>query len=169
MALNPKMHVTLTIEELEDIKESAMARADEMEWQLRVELAKLREVERNLSRLLGEPSAVTVAVAVEPVAPLPVAARGTPSFGTPSPAATSVPQVPARKPALTIPMGLPAVTAAPIAPKAPTPPAPVAAPAPAPAAAPAPVAAKPPTSETVVRRAPQPPPLPPNVRRLQRA
>jgi hypothetical protein len=55
MALNPKFMVTVTVEELEAIKDAATMRAEEMEWQLRIELARLREVERNLARIVGEP------------------------------------------------------------------------------------------------------------------
>jgi hypothetical protein len=94
MALNPKLTVTLTVEEIEDIKETARAagaaRVEEMEWQLRLELAKLREVERNLSKLLGESSMITAPVSAPVVAKLaPPAApsavgRGTPSNGTPA-------------------------------------------------------------------------------------
>jgi hypothetical protein len=46
--------ITLTLEELEAIKDDASARAEDMEWQLRRELARLREVEHNLSVLAGE-------------------------------------------------------------------------------------------------------------------
>ena len=45
------MHeITLTIEELEAIKEQAAIRAEETEWQLRREIARLREVEASLLR-----------------------------------------------------------------------------------------------------------------------
>jgi hypothetical protein len=120
MALNPKMHVTLTVEELEDIKETAQQRADEMEWQLRVELQKIREIERNLSRILGEASQVPVEKAAAPApkaapvakpalapvakaapapapppAPAPVVGKGTPSYGTPLPPTIAVAPPPA--------------------------------------------------------------------------
>jgi hypothetical protein len=107
MALNPKLTVTLTVEEIEDIKETARsagaARVEEMEWQLRLELAKLREVERNLSKLLGESSMVSAPVSA-PVAARPAPAvpapstmgRGTPSNGTPA----AAPRRPAMPPPL---------------------------------------------------------------------
>jgi hypothetical protein len=150
MALNPKMHVTLTIEELEDIKNSAMQRAEDMEWQLRLELQKVREIERNLSRILGEASQVPAAA--------PGVARGTPMHGTPLP-----PSVPSVKPAA-------APVAAPAA-------APVAAPLPAAKTMPnvrpswtpppPPVSTTSSTSTSVVRRLPPPPPpLPANVHRM---
>jgi hypothetical protein len=45
--------ITLTVEELETIKEQAASRAEDLEWQLRREIARLREVEQNLLRIVG--------------------------------------------------------------------------------------------------------------------
>lgn len=44
--------IVLTAEELECIREQAAARAEELEWQLRREIARLREVEENLTALV---------------------------------------------------------------------------------------------------------------------
>ncbi len=79
MALNPKFMITVTVEELEAIKDAASLRAEEMEWQLRIELARLREVERNLARIVGEP------MPMQASAPATVQAQASPAKGTPMP------------------------------------------------------------------------------------
>jgi hypothetical protein len=47
------MSIELTAEELECIREQCLARADEMEWQLRRELAHLREIAARMLDILG--------------------------------------------------------------------------------------------------------------------
>jgi hypothetical protein len=164
MALNPRMHVTLTIEELEDIKNSAMQRAEEMEWQLRVELQKVREIERSLSRILGEASQVAPAAASSVAPAAPGVARGTPMHGTSSlPAAPIVAAAAAPAPVVA-PVAAPAPGA-----MAPAKTVPTVRPSWSPPPPP-PVSTTSSTSTSVVRRLPPPPPpLPANVHRLPAA
>jgi hypothetical protein len=146
MALNPKMQVVVTVEELESIKEAANARADELEWQLRLELARVREVERNLARLLGEASTTVVPERRPEPAPRPMPAATTPP---PSVAKGSVAKpMPTPPPRHTPSIESIAIALAPPKPAAPTP---------------APAAALPAGATT--RRPGQPPPLPPALRR----
>ena len=151
MALNPKMQVVVTVEELESIKEAANARADELEWQLRLELARVREVERNLARLLGEASTTVVPER---------APRSMPAATTPPPAAAKVAvavgSVAKPMPTPLPPRHTPSIESIALA-LAPPKPA-----APAPEPAPTPVAA---AAGATTRRPGQPPPLPPALRR----
>jgi uncharacterized membrane protein YccC len=67
--------ITITVEELELIKDQAGARAEDLEWQLRREIARLREIESNLLRMLGdEPARALPLPAPTATAPAPVRA-----------------------------------------------------------------------------------------------
>lgn len=75
MAQGPNIH--LTLEEVEAIKDAALARAEELEWQLQVELARLREIERNLSQLVGGQRVAPPRPRTAPPAPVAPLAAGT--------------------------------------------------------------------------------------------
>lgn len=61
------MTVVLTTEELQEIRDQALARAEEIEWRMRRELARLREVETAMLAILGDTQhALATAPALRP-------------------------------------------------------------------------------------------------------
>jgi len=60
--------ILLTDEELDAIREQYMARAEEVEWQLRREISRLREIEDRMLAALGELGLGTAAPEATPAA-----------------------------------------------------------------------------------------------------